>query len=70
MIELTSAYRSSKKEKFLLNPLHIIYVCRYLPDLRNENYIDTNSIVEYTGASENQLAYVTETYEQIKEMLK
>ena len=69
MIELTSAYKQLGDGKFLLNPLHIIYVNRC------ENYIhpqyeNTNSFVEYIGAGETQLAHVQETYEQIKEMLK
>lgn len=69
MIELTSGYKSISYPKFLLNPLHIIYVSPC--DLSgSDNYYGVNSLIEYIGASETQTASVVETYEQIKEMLK
>jgi len=69
MIELTSGYKSSTYPKFLLNPLHIIYISP-CDVSRIDNYAGVNSFIEYIGAGETQTAYVVETYEQIKEMLK
>ena len=69
MIELTSAYKQVRDGKFLLNPLHIIYVHR-CENHNHPQYENTNSFVEYIGAGETQQVYVQETYEQIKEMLK
>ena len=69
MIELTSSYKQSIDGKFLLNPAHIIFVNR-CENFSHTQYENTNSFVEYLGASETQQVYVQETYEQIKELMK
>ena len=68
-IELTSGYVQSKNPKFLINSNHVIYVSP-CDMYNNGNYAGVNSYVEYIGGKESQVAYVQETFEQIKELLK
>lgn len=68
MIELTSGFIHSIHKKFLINPRHIIYIAA-CEQPKNTSYEGVNCFVEYVGGSENQVAYVRETYEQIKGML-
>ncbi len=69
MIELTSGYKPANHSKFLINPAHIIYI-QTCDQSKNTSYEGVNCYVEYVGGTENQVAYVRETYEQIKGMLK
>lgn len=69
MIELTSGYISATSNKFLINRNHIIYVSSCNQD-KNPTYKGVNCYVEYLGSPEMQSAYVQETYEVIKELLK
>ena len=69
MIELTSGYKLTNHSKFLLNPAHIIYIST-CDQSKNTSYECVNCYVEYIGGTENQVAYVRETYEQFKELLK
>lgn len=69
MIELTSGYKLSNNPKFLINPEHIIYVDA-CDQSKNISYEGVNCYVEYIGGAENQVVYVRETYEQIKELIK
>lgn len=69
MIELTSGYKRASNPKFLINPAHIIYIS-VTDQSKNTSYEGVNCYVEYVGGNENQVAYVTETYEQIKDLLK
>jgi len=68
MIELTSAYKHTIGSKFLVNPSHIIYVAK--TEMQSVNYETANTVIEYFGLPDIQVAYVQETYEEIKELLK
>ena len=68
MIELTTAYKSSTKPHFMVNTDHIVYVAPSA--LENQSYEGTRSYIEYTGYPELQVAFVKESYEELKEKLK